>query len=146
LSEPLSDADREVLAATSGKVRLIVGNKSDLLRPGQSSTDLYPVDLMCSALTGSGIPDLMKRLSGSVEERTGYDGNEGGIVVSLRVLALLGTAKAALRRAAAGLNEAPVEAALMDLRDALGVIDGIVGGKGDEAVLDRIFSSFCVGK
>jgi tRNA U34 5-carboxymethylaminomethyl modifying GTPase MnmE/TrmE len=46
----------------------------------------------------------------------------------------------------AALAEAPLEAALVDLNLALGFTGEILGVDVGDAVLDRIFSTFCLGK
>ena len=72
---------------------------------------------------------------------------EGGIVASLRVLERLTAGRAALDRAADGLESGmPIEAVLVDLRDALLELERVLGIDADDAVLDRIFATFCVGK
>ena len=40
----------------------------------------------------------------------------------------------------------PLEAVLIDLRAALQALDETTGGQADDAILDRIFATFCVGK
>ena len=40
----------------------------------------------------------------------------------------------------------PLEAALVDLRLALGITGEMLGVDVTDAVLDRIFSAFCLGK
>jgi len=102
---------------------------------------------VCSALTGAGMAELAERLNRWVDTRTTVDGDEGGIVASLRVLERLTAGKAALDRAADGLESGmPIEAVLVDLRDALLELERVLGIDADDAVLDRIFATFCVGK
>ena len=52
----------------------------------------------------------------------------------------------ALASAEGALAAAPLEAALVDLRDALASASDILGIEVGGAVLDRIFSTFCLGK
>ena len=55
-----------------------------------------------------------------VEERVAGDGEEGGIVASLRVMECLEEVKSDLQEALAGLERGmPLEAVLIDLRAAL---------------------------
>ena len=50
-------------------------------------------------------------------------------------------------RSADGLESGmPIEAVLVDLRDALLELERVLGIDADDAVLDRIFATFCVGK
>jgi tRNA modification GTPase len=51
-----------------------------------------------------------------------------------------------LHRATAALVEMPLEAALVDLREALVATSELLGHELGDSILDRIFSTFCVGK
>lgn len=143
-SRPLSAADREVLRLTSGQERLVVVNKSDL--PASEQEAVLNEACRCSALTGAGLERLRQMIDEWVKRRTGFDADEGGVTASLRVLEELENAGRALRRAADGMPEVPIEAALVDLRDALHALGYILGVEADDELLDRIFSRFCVGK
>ena len=91
--------------------------------------------------------EVGERLNRWVDTRTTVDGDEGGIVASLRVLERLTAGRAALDRAADGLeNGMPIEAVLVDLREALRELEHVLGIDANDAVLDRIFATFCVGK
>jgi tRNA modification GTPase len=87
------------------------------------------------------------RIEAWVSRRTAADGDEGGLVASLRVLEELGRVQAAVGSAREALGEAlALEAVLVDLRHALLSLDQVLGIRSDDAVLDRVFSTFCVGK
>ena len=142
-SRPRSDADEAVLRFTADRPRLVVGNKSDL--PAATSRLRY--DCVSSALSESGVTPLREALATWVRNRVSIDADEGGIVASLRVRERLEGAKAACGRARDGLMAAvPIEAVLIDFRDALDSLEEAHGSRVDDAVLDRIFSTFCVGK
>jgi len=144
MSLPITPADIEILALTAESQRLVVANKSDLPAAWDHAV---ATDCVCSALTGAGIAPLRERLSQWVDTRTTIDGDEGGIVASLRVLEKLAAGKTALDRAAEGLEDGmPVEAILVDLREALMELERVLGVDRDDAILDRIFATFCVGK
>ncbi len=143
-SRATSVHDRELLDDTAERDRLVVLNKSDLPVACDEGIESHCV---CSALTGEGLPELSERLKRWVRERTASDGEERGIVASLRVLEGLRTVRLATSQAAHALAlGAPYEAALVDLRDGQLAIEQILGIGHDEAILDRIFASFCVGK
>jgi len=89
---------------------------------------------------------LLERLTREIERRAGAAGDEGMIVASVRQIALLETLLRALIAAEAALAQAPLEAALVDLREALVCAGAILGVDVGDAVLDRIFSTFCLGK
>jgi tRNA modification GTPase len=136
--------DRAVLAETRAYARVVVCTKSDL--PIHPAAARMPEAVFVSATTGAGIAALRSALTRMVEERVTGDGEEGGVVPSVRQLELLDRLVEALRSAAAALEAAPVDAALVDLGDALAVAGQILGIDVADAVLDRIFATFCVGK
>jgi tRNA modification GTPase len=141
-SRPRSDADEAVLRYTADRPRLIVSNKADL-----PTTFGGECDCRCSALTEAGVAPLRQALEVWVKEQVSTDAEEGGIVASLRVRERLAGAGAACSRARDGLAAAaPIQAVLIDLRDALVALEDARGPGVDEAILDRIFATFCVGK
>jgi tRNA modification GTPase len=142
-SRAISHDDRAVLEITAPCTRLVVANKSDLPR----AATLEKVDCRCSALTGAGIGEIVARLEDLVGRGGAASGDEGGIVTSLRVVEQIDQARTALERGAAAIRDRlPVEVVLIDLREALRRLDRVVGVDADDALLDRIFSTFCVGK
>jgi tRNA modification GTPase len=122
-----------------------VRSKSDLpfhpaAAPG--SADCVPV----SAVTGAGLDVLVDRLAVEIGRVAGQNGDEGTVVASLRQIELLERLVGSLAVAAAALLVEPLEAALVDLRTALGLTSALMGVDVGDAVLDRIFSTFCLGK
>ena len=89
---------------------------------------------------------LRECLTREIELRAGASGDEGGIVASIRQIELLESLGAELAAAEAALADAPLEAALVDLNGALASAGRILGVDVADAVLDRIFSAFCLGK
>jgi tRNA modification GTPase len=136
--------DPAFIAETARHQRIVVCAKSDL--PRHPATREIPDPIVVSARTGAGIELLRERLAVAIGDGVAEDGDEGGVVPSVRQLDLLDCLVGALGRAAVALREAPVEAALVDLDEGLRAAGDILGiGIGD-AVLDRIFATFCVGK
>jgi tRNA modification GTPase len=123
--------------------QLVVINKADL----PSAACLTAEGVRISALTGHGMDQLINVLQAWIERRLVGDGDEGGIVATLRQIALLEALESALAEGACALSRGvPIEAALVDFRQALALAGAIVGIGIEEAVLDRIFATFCVGK
>ena len=77
---------------------------------------------------------------------TGEADDEGQVAASLRQMETLQSVAVALHAGAAALGEQPLEIVLVDLRDALRGTATLLGIELGDAVLDRIFSTFCVGK
>jgi tRNA modification GTPase len=103
-------------------------------------------EVVSSALTGTGIDMLRRRLEQWVDDRTREDADEGGVVVSLRVHGQVEAARCALGQAIEALADAPIEAVLVDLRDAGVALAQTLGIDTDDDILSRIFAGFCVGK
>jgi tRNA modification GTPase len=138
------EPDARVLAETENCARILVRAKSDL-SPHPAAACLGEA-VAVSVLTGDGLDALARRLADEVGHRAASLGDEGGIVASLRQMEVLDALARALASAEAALAEAPLEAALVDLRDALASASDILGIEVGDAVLDRIFSTFCLGK
>ena len=139
-----TEPDASVLDETAGRARLVVRAKSDLV--AHPAAAALAGALSVSSLTGEGIATLLERLADHVARRAGELGDEDGLVATLRQIELLDDLHAALSAAGTALAEAPVEAALMELRQALSSVGAVLGLEVGDEVLDRIFSSFCLGK
>jgi tRNA modification GTPase len=143
LSAPLEQADLDILARaeTMGRV-LVVGNKCDLPRAPQPARACEAV----SALTGTGIPALAERVIETLLPAAA-EHQESGFITSLRHETLLRESLEALANArrAAELG-IPHEMLLLDLYAALRPIDAITGATTADDILNRIFSTFCIGK
>ena len=138
----LADANRPppLFAASLERYRpLLVSNKTD-----QSAA--LPGSLAVSALTGAGIPDLLRALIQRADDLAPQTGDEM-VAINARHAIALSAAREGLSAAIEKLR-GPHDAALVasDLRGALDAF-GQIGGKIDhERVLDELFLSFCIGK
>jgi tRNA modification GTPase len=120
---------------------LLVRNKSDI-----SGFRSVEGELSLSALTGAGIDELRQAILHMLSPEGSLE-TQGGFITSVRQEALLKEASAMLERAReaakAGL---PHELLLLDLYCALRPLDVITGTTSADDILNRIFSSFCIGK
>ena len=142
LSAPLGTEDRELIerARMQGKY-LVAGNKIDLPRCAGDGAWL-PV----SALTGEGVAELRRRLVETIAPRGRLE-QEGGFITSLRHEQLLRESREALDQAGRATTLGiPHEMLLLDLYAALRPIDAITGATSADDILNRIFSTFCIGK
>lgn len=99
--------------------------------------------LELSARTGQGIPALMRAL----ERRVSADGEADGRLVAQRHIELALSAAESLERAVASIEAGmPLDVAAIDIRAALDELTQITGENATEAVIDRVFEKFCVGK
>jgi tRNA modification GTPase len=135
LERSLTDLERE---------RTVVAlNKIDL--PGARDREVpHPAPQRVSALTGEGVEELRGELR---RRLLGAGPLEDPILTNRRHAAALERARAALEQASkaarSGLSE---ELVLEDLREARRHLGEITGEFGAEALYDRIFSTFCIGK
>ncbi len=143
-------ADQELRALVpEGVPLLLVGNKCDGLPEGgapavvpSAPPEAPPVRI--SALTGAGRDELVAALLG----RCGASELQGlQVALNGRQRELAAAAAASLERsleaAAQGL---PWDFWTIDLRGAIAGLGAITGEEVSEAVLERIFSRFCIGK
>jgi tRNA modification GTPase len=155
-SQPLDEADEDLLRASRGALRLIVANKADLPRAQQGSavaerydnyadTEIHVV----SCKTGEGLDRLRCAIRRRLEGSTAVP-RDTVAITNVRHADLLARARDALRRAcdAIGSPDGPVaeEFVLTDLQDARAALEEVTGKRTSEDVLRHIFSKFCIGK
>ena len=120
---------------------LVVGNKSDL-----GIAAALPPHVSVSALTGDGIPELREAILDAVAPHRTFE-SETGFITSLRHEQLLRDAAAWLEKARGAVeSNIPHEMLLLDLYAGLRPIDAITGATTADDILNRIFSTFCIGK
>jgi tRNA modification GTPase len=142
-SRPLDDDDRELLAATATRPRVIVANKSDLDPVWTLSAVGAPV-VSVSAETGDGIDRLRTAI---VDAASGEPTRDVPAITNVRHADLVRRARAALERAAAAAAaKTPEEFVLADLTEARRRLEEITGARTPDDVLKAIFERFCIGK
>jgi len=94
-----------------------------------------------SALTGEGIPELREAILAKFAPAE----VESGFITSIRHEQLLRESITWLEKAR-GAVDMPHEMLLLDLYAALRPIDAITGATTADDILNRIFSTFCIGK
>ena len=139
LSEPVQPDDLALIDRAKGQGRyILVGNKSDLPLAAEPPEEFVPV----SAITGEGIERLREKIV-PVAARD----QESGFITSLRHEQLLRESVEALQQARKAAEFGiPHEMLLLDLYAALRPIDAITGATTADDILNRIFSTFCIGK
>ncbi len=144
LSQPVTPEDESLIARASSSRHLVVGNKSDRI-PGRGP-ESFTARICVSALTGEGIPQLREAILKAVAPGGAFE-QETGFITSLRHEQLLRESAACLETARAAVQSAiPHEMLLLDLYSALRPIDAITGATTADDILNRIFSTFCIGK
>ncbi len=141
-----TETEREVLTTLrepgGARPHLVVYNKADLLAQGEA----VPAGVIrTSALTGEGLAELRE----AILEQLGAAGAlaESGALNTLRQQEAVRDALASLGDAAAANSAGlPHEMLLMDLHRALRALDSLTGATTPDDILERIFSTFCIGK
>jgi tRNA modification GTPase len=143
VSEPPRDDDDELIrtAAQAGRT-VIAANKIDKGVVAALPDGAVPV----SARTGEGIASLRDRILDIIRPEADT-GQEAGFITSVRHEQLLLESIEALdntdRAVQVGI---PHEMLLLDLYAALTPIDAVTGATTADDILNRIFSTFCIGK
>jgi tRNA modification GTPase len=148
-SEPLTAADETYLAEFSGKIRILVLNKTDLpkklsLPPAASNQQPATCNVCC--LSGQG----MEALKNAIKSLVWAGKIEAGmlqVMINSRHQEALGRARTATLETIAALRaELTLELVALDLRIAVNAVGEIVGKTATDDLLDSIFSQFCLGK
>jgi tRNA modification GTPase len=113
-----------------------VATKTDLERPSGV------VDLGLSVVSGEGLGELLSELEGAA--KAGAGGGEPSLLSRERDRLAVEEAVAALGEARDDLHR--LEVAAEGLRRASHALARLIGEMDAEAVLDRVFASFCIGK
>jgi tRNA modification GTPase len=137
---PEDQALRELVP--EGAVLLVAGNKADAA--DSPARDRSPADVSISALTGEGRDALVAELL----RRCGAGPVEGlEVALNARQRDLAAAAARSLGQSlAAAEQQLPWDFWTIDLRAAVRALGEITGEEVSEAVLDRVFARFCIGK
>ncbi len=136
---------REVAAIEESRLddrTILVRNKRDLPRHTWSCEGVEPIEM--SALTGAGLDGFREAIACRLRDTRVL---EDPILTNARHAEAVRAASAALERASDALaGGVPDELILEDLRTVLRHLEEITGAFTTEDLLDRIFSTFCIGK
>ncbi|MEZ2347501.1 tRNA uridine-5-carboxymethylaminomethyl(34) synthesis GTPase MnmE [Terriglobus sp. RCC_193] len=133
--------DEATADALEGRALLVVWNKADLCAPSKlpASEDV----LLTSAVTGEGMTQLRE----AILLMAGKQPSAGATLTNLRQRdAVMGALDALERAIYAAATHTPHEMVLLDVYDGLRALDALTGQTTADDVLNRIFSSFCIGK
>ena len=151
-SEPLAESDRQVLDLVEDRLDpagiVCVVNKTDL--PQRIDTEDVPLledipVLEISITTGHGLDGLVRTLHEVAVGQT-QSASRPALVTSRQLDALRRADEAIRAATAARSSGVPLDLIAVDVRTALYAVGEITGEHVSEAVLDEIFSRFCIGK
>lgn len=140
-ARPLDDDDSELLELVKGRRHLACINKSDL------PAAFGDIDgaIRISAKTGAGVEELLKRVYSLL--LSGGDIGAPDLAINLRQKGAILEAEDALKRAADTLGLGfPADIISVDLEEALAALGEVTGQSVSDEVVEKIFSSFCLGK
>src|SRR5436190_8629946 len=142
----IDDDDRHVLEKAAATALLIVINKSDLPQMIETAALNDARKISVSAKTGHGLSDLRDALRAFLLERK-TDLADDLVLTNERQHESVVRAGQAMATAVDALErQVPHEMVLLDLYGAVGALDELTGEVVTEDILDRIFSTFCIGK
>ena len=136
-SEELTDEDKQLLENKDDR-SIVILNKSDL----QQKTFIEGA-IEISAANGEGVDVLIREMEKRISVNSGIEDK----MTEERHLRLARTALASLRNAVSGIDSGfELDLIEIDLKEALSALSQITGEDATEEVIDRVFSTFCVGK
>jgi tRNA modification GTPase len=132
----------EEFALPGGVRRVVAANKCDL----PAARPAIPGSLPVSALTGEGVGALREAILRAAAPEEDLE-RESGFITSVRHERLLHESLECLEKARLAIEtHIPHEMLLLDLYGALRPVDAITGATTADDILNRIFSTFCIGK
>lgn len=143
---PVTDEFINLINTYSDIDKILVLTKSDL-----NYFPTHAVDFFCgpicrvSAHSNTGLNELSSEVS-SILFKDYVQNNESSIITERRHYEALLTARESLSRFFSNVDTFTLDVLVADLRLALSSLDQITGVVTNEAILDDIFSNFCIGK
>ena len=143
-AQQYSELAAKVLPLCHGKQVITIINKADLAHPALNNTEANTPIFYLSAKTGDGIDQLRSHLASSWTQND----TDSIIVSNVRHYNALTAALTAIRRVQQSLAASiPTDLISIDLHDCLDNLSEITGGSiNTDEVLEKIFSTFCIGK
>ena len=150
-AQPLGPADEEVLREAQGRPVIAVISKSDLPQRLDAAAlsarpELSGAPVVCASSKEEGGLDALKAAVYHYFEGLAPAERPDELVTNQRHLDALNRALASVRSAIEAFSGADLDCATIDLRAAWRALGEISGQTVDEAIVDRIFAKFCLGK
>lgn len=147
----LTAEDRELLAATTDKQRIVILNKTDLPTKVDlpELKELVGTDAVIetSIIKHEGMDQLGERISTMFFDE-GIESSQNNVMVTnARHIGLLHQANDALSDVLKGINDGmPVDLVQIDMTRCWDLLGEITGDSYQDELLDQLFSQFCLGK
>ncbi|MFZ0613622.1 MAG: tRNA uridine-5-carboxymethylaminomethyl(34) synthesis GTPase MnmE [Desulfobacterales bacterium] len=151
-SEELTGDDRRIFNICAGKPIIVAVNKIDLAGDRKDVATVLPVEwaaattIEISALYGDGIEDLKAHIAAAAGAMP-HDPQHHDAIPNLRHQQALEKCHHHVMTAIKGLRDHQTsELVAIDIREAVGCCDEILGRGVTPDILEQIFSRFCIGK
>lgn len=145
-SGPLPDITDEVKTLISPEKTLIVLNKNDLTATVDFKEFLPEFEKISVSLLNPNAYDLLSGKILSVLKNKEIVPKDDILIVSARHAESLSRARNYLEEVAGNCGTLPLEFTANTLRSAINELSEILGRFDNEKILDKVFSSFCIGK
>ena len=150
ISQPMTREDIDIYEKIKEKEIILVKNKMDLVEkkaPVISSELQIKRQILVSALLCQGIEGVEKAISDCVFDFNDNDVATCRIALNFRHKKLMESTVKAIESAIMGIqNNIPAELTAIDIKEAVGYLEEILGVHISIDVLDQIFARFCIGK
>lgn len=124
---------------------LIVANKCDLVSETTHDPRIPEPDIRISVRTRENLDTLKSMIAGLILQD--MPENRNSVVPNVRQDILVGEALKSVNRIIEGMERGfGHDLVAMDIQECVGALDQILGLTPGDEVLDRIFSTFCIGK
>lgn len=145
-TETLDTFDWKAIENVPTQKRWLVWNKIDLQKPSTNLPQTFGEKFEVSAKTGEGVLSLLAKIKDLLKSTQSED--FGGGISNDRQKELIETVIQSLHESSNMIqNHQPPELTAVECRQAYHAVNRILGKEEDmEAMYDRIFSKFCVGK
>jgi tRNA modification GTPase len=145
-SQPIDNNDHYVIERSKGVRHMIVINKSDLPQAIMLGSNGVCNTIAVSAKTGAGLEDLKIRIRRLLHAHSGDLADDLVLTSDRQAETLTRAIEAITKASGAVLAGTPHEMVLLDLYAGLSALNELTGEVVSEDILDRIFSTFCIGK
>lgn len=142
-SSELTGEDKELLDLIKDKKHIIIANKIDK----QTKYNYKNLDknmVFVSASTGENINKIKEMIFNLVIDKNLFSGEI--LITNTRHINALERAKKALVSAYKNIDNVTLDLVSVDIHEAYNDIGEITGNSSNEAILDSVFSKFCLGK
>lgn len=143
-NEPLTADDRELLALTENKKRIIILNKSDLAQAIE--IEELPEHIKTTTMELEGTKELEARIK-SMFEIGDLSAKDMTYLSNARHIAKLQQAIASIKEAIEAMELGMlVDMVEIDIKNAWYTLGEIIGQEAGDSLLDELFTKFCLGK